>query len=254
MYGLVTPRAWQGADDKGHDGDGPPYDAVRSLLTLYSPDGQWPKHAKAYWNDVLDQARAAGWTLNYLGASHTFGYVKCPAGEHTFKVDSTARDAETWAKNAVKSIRNCSHGTPQQAGSKVAERIRAATALLDSADRLADRAQNSLTRLERSTHAQAELERLDLLVASASHTIDDATELQEQALREAVEAEEAAPEPADVDQALSDVSTRVTDAAATLKNVRKHPGLTKPLQTRIAALRARLQSLTDRLAEFTLGE
>lgn len=253
MYGSSKPVARQGRrTGKGRDGNGTPHHAVRLMLTVYPPDEQWPDHAKAYWNDVLAQAKAAGWTLEHLDAPHTFGFVRCPAGQHTFKVDSTARDAETWAKNAAKSIRICRHGTAQQAGSKVHSRIQVATALLDTADQLTDSAESSLDLLERNVNAQAELERLELLVTTAGLSVDQAA--QESALAEAIEADQAAPEAAEVEDSLTEVSTHITEATATLKNVRKHPGLTKPLYARIAALRERLKPLADRLAEFAIDE
>jgi hypothetical protein len=61
----------------------------------YGPDDTWPTHDKKHWHEPLAAARRAGWTLTYVNAPHRFGVVNCPANEHSFVVDKTAKGSET---------------------------------------------------------------------------------------------------------------------------------------------------------------
>ena len=75
-----------------------------SMSTHYGPGDSWPRHQKQWWNEALAEAHAAGWTLNYIDAPHTFGVVSCPSEDddtrHSFMVDKTARGGETKSKEA----------------------------------------------------------------------------------------------------------------------------------------------------------
>lgn len=73
----------------------------------YSSSDTWPLHQKKFWRKSLGKARKKSWTLHYIGSKHTFGAVMCPAGEHAFSVDQTARNSEKLATEASKTIDKC---------------------------------------------------------------------------------------------------------------------------------------------------
>src|SRR5262249_31870689 len=129
------------------------------------------RQAAPHWRRALRQAREAGWTLKHLGAPHRFGVVVCPAGEHTFDVDSTARGSETKALEVPKLLRRCQHGGPTTTGSRVAERLERAQRLLDRAEQLIGIAMEDLERVEAQHAALAELDRVELLLAAADKAV-----------------------------------------------------------------------------------
>jgi hypothetical protein len=155
----------------------------------FGPEDTWPSHQKPYWNKPLGEARRVGWTLNFINASHSFGEVTCPAGEHTFDVDQTARGGETKSKEATKKIRWCRHGT-SQSGSKARERQDECMHLLDVADELVATAADGLTKAEVKQAAEEELDRLELQLQTAYSNLDEV----DAALQAAMDADDA-PEP-----------------------------------------------------------
>lgn len=133
-----------------------------------------------------------GWTLRYLGAAHWFGVVACPAGEHTFSVDSTARVAETIAKEVPKLLRACPHSSAGQGGSKVARRLTECDRLLARAEQLIDMADTELVRAEAKQAALAELDRIELLLDTAEASVGESlAEIQDEALERAAELDDA---------------------------------------------------------------
>lgn len=236
-------------------------------LTLYEPDEVWPEHDKPFWQTALKKARTAGWRLEYLGAPHTYGFVKCPAGEHTAKADCTAKAGESYAKDLEKAVRECRHGTTTEAGPKVAARLESAEALLATAERLVARAENDLVLAEARIAAFLHLDRLALLLDTAEANLetvtaldgedpDDAAHLdpaerkaledeQEEALERAI-ALEAAPLPTDVDASLERAREAADGAAEVVGHIRR-PSLARPLALRTEQVRAQIDRLRERL-------
>lgn len=235
-------------------------------LTLYGPDEVWPEHDKPFWQTALKKARASGWNLEYLGAPHTYGFVKCPAGEHTAKADCTAKAGESYAKDLEKAVRDCRHGTSAEAGSKVAERLESAETLLATAERLVARAENDLVLAEARIVAFLHLDRLALLLDTAAANLDAAAALADDAadggrpepgVRESLEAEqeealeravalEAAPSPTDVATSLDRARDAADEAADVVTRIRR-PGLAKPLQARTERVQIQIDRLRERL-------
>jgi hypothetical protein len=216
-------------------------------LTVYGPDDAWPEHQNDYWRQALKQARAAGWTLKYLGAAHRFGQVLCPGPadeQHSFTVDSTARGSETKALEVPKLLRKCRHGTPPDTGSRVAERQEEAHRLLDRADQLIDQAAEGL---ERAENKQAALARLELLLETAELTVNEVLAAeQEEALERAAEHEDA-PTAAAIADILDDAE-KAANAAAALANRIQRAGLARPLTARAKAAIGRIETLRETLA------
>ena len=214
--------------------------------TDYSPDDTWPSHQKPHWKVALRQARSAGWTLRYLGAAHWFGVVVCPAGEHTFSVDSTARGAETIAKEVPKLLRACPHGGAGQGGSKVARRLAECDRLLAGAEQLIDMADGELVRAEAKRAALAELDRIELLLETAEASVDESlAAIQDEALERAAELDDA-PEPELVAVTLVEATEAVDAATAVAVRIRRAT-VVDPLAERARRAAERIAGLWTRI-------
>jgi hypothetical protein len=156
----------------------------------YGPGDTWPSHQMPYWNKALGEARGAGWTLTHIDAPHLFGTVSCPAGEHTFSVDKTAQGGETKSKEAIKKIRWCQHGTGR-GGSRVQERKEECIRLLGVADQLIAQAAEGLALAEAKQTAQENLDRLEVLLQTATSNVEMVLADQEAALQAAIEVDDA---------------------------------------------------------------
>ncbi len=244
----------------------------------YGPDETWPTHKKAYWRAPLEQARAAGWTLHYVDAPHTFGTAACPAGEHTFKIDGTATGAAFFAAEASKIVtRKCRHGAGTQAG-KVRERVERGAELLERAEQLLDMAESKLSHIEvyqaswsivgsleaESDQLQMQIDTAELTLAEAD-CIADGAALHRDELT-ALEAELAVveaqleselttadsldePPAADVvEESLEAARQQVGEAEDVAVALRRREGLAKPLAQRARRARARIDDLRARLA------
>lgn len=116
-------------------------------MTTYGPKDEWPRHGNDAWNEVLDDARARGWSLEKF-TSHRFGALHCPTDECFFpKIDKSAVGTETFAKNHHKKVFRCPHGVEDQQNTvaEVRDRLdhadrysKAADALIDSEARKAE--------------------------------------------------------------------------------------------------------------------
>jgi hypothetical protein len=218
----------------------------------YGPSDTWPRHQKPYWNEVLHEARAAHWTLNYIDAPHRFGVVFCPGGsdgnQHSFKVDKTARGGETKSRQARKLIRICQHG-PTTMGSMVQARKEECERLLGEAERLISVADAGLSLAEAQAAAWADLERIQTqLETAAANVAEILRHEQEEAWQAAFDADDA-PAPGSISATLDDAMTAVTDSesvAARLEVSRPH--LAKPLIGRAREARAHIAELRRRLA------
>lgn len=215
----------------------------------YGPGETWPTHQKPYWKDALKQARAAGWTLRHLGAPHWFGVVVCPTGDHSFSVDSTARGAETIAKEVPKRLRECPHGAAPRAGAKVADRALEADRLLTSAERLVDAASWDLDLARARDDVLAELDRLELLLRSAELTVDHVLAVaQEEALSRAVELE-GVPDAKAIDETLTEAEMHTDAAEAVVTRIRR-TGVAQPLSARAELIRRRIGDVRSRLDDM----
>jgi len=217
---------------------------LRVNATVYGPDETWPEHQKPFWNVALKQAREAGWTFTTGG--HWFGVVSCPAGEHTFNVDKTARGGETKAKEVPKQLRSCQHGTPATLGSKVAARRAECERLLLRAEDLISAAARDLWRAEQRQAAFTEFDRLRIVLDTADATADEVLAAeQEQALERAADLEDA-PGAADIARTLGDADVAAGEARDVAAKIRRQ-GIAVPLRTRAQAARSRVSELRERL-------
>lgn len=206
---------------------------------------------KPFWNEALDEARSAGWTLVYVNAPHKFGVVSCPGGEdsirHSFMVDKTAVGGETKSREARKAIRNCRHGSAVN-GSKVRDRQAECQRLLDEAERLIDLADSRLTLAEAKQAAWAELERIEVqLETAAANLAEILREQQEQAWQAAQDFDDA-PGPDAIAENIGDAAAAVdgSEKVATALKVGR-PRLAQPFLDRAEASRARIRELRQRL-------
>lgn len=251
------------------------------MTTIYGSEDTWPVHKKAYWRAPLELAQAAGWTLTYLDAPHTFGHVACPTGQHRFKVDSTANGASFFAAEASKTIeRKCRHGVATGAG-KVQERVQNGRALLDRVDEILDSTESDLAVAEAYQGAWAIVEDLEALSDQLRLRLATATATLTYALRGSDEPDAAEPGDEDALVSLADELTRVetdldaelaladslghkpdtdpianalTEASDTLGNaeqvadaLRRRPALAAGLHERAGKARARISHLEGRL-------
>jgi len=221
------------------------------MSTHYGPGDSWPRHQKPWWNEALAEAHAVGWTLDYIGAPHTFGVVSCPSEDddtrHSFLVDKTARGGETKSKEARKLVRACQHASAAT-GSKVRQRQEECERLLHEADRLISLADAGLTLAEAQAAAWADLERLETQLETAEANLSEILRReQEEAWQAAGDASDA-PEADTIAVILDDAATAVTrsESVATALKIRK-PKLAEPLLHRAKAARVRIADLRDRL-------
>jgi hypothetical protein len=216
----------------------------------FGPDETWPQHQEKFWNTALAEARRAGWTLTYYPSGHSFGVVTCPGGQHTFRVDKTARGGETKSIEARKSVRaRCRCGSAE-GDRKVQESQQECGRLLDTADELIVKADTGLTAAEAREDALEELERLELLLRSASLTIEDVEA--EQAAWGTICRYDGAPGPRLIASDLDEAEANVDDAESVVDDLKA--ALARPLlirvraaANRIAALRTRLAALRERM-------
>ena len=212
----------------------------------YGPDETWPSHEKPHWRQPLAAARHAGWTLTYINAPHRFGVVSCPAGQHIFVVDKTAGGSETKAKEALKKIKWCTHPVGD-----VRDRQEEAQGLLELAARLIAEADEGLRAAEAKRGALAELDRLELRLATAESNVDAALiAAQDAALEAAVEFDDA-PDPPTLGGKLEQATSAVSGGESIAKSVKAgHPGAAGPLLKEADSLRSRIDELRRRLADL----
>jgi hypothetical protein len=209
----------------------------------YGPDETWPSHDKKHWHEPLAAARAAGWTLTYLDAPHCFGVVRCPAGEHSFSVDKTARNSETMAKEALKKISRCGH----PAGRVRIERDEAQH-LLDMAAQITADVIAGLVAAEAKLDAQEVLDRLELQLETAALNVAEVLAVQEAALEEAIAFDDA-PDPPVLRGKLNEATEAVTEGEYRAKLIGGgHPGVAKSLLAQATTLRTRIDELRSRVA------
>ena len=214
--------------------------------TRYGPEDTWPSHDKKHWREPLEQARQAGWTLTYIDAPHLFGPVMCPGGEHRFDVDKTARGSETKAKEALKKIRSCGHPPP----GPIQLRRDRSQQLLDIAEQIAQEVEQGLGGVQSQVDAFRALDRLEARLEAAAANLDEVLQGElDQALEAAIEADDAAPDPLDLEGRLDTATESVAEGESAAKSLRPdHPGVAKPLLERACKLSERITRLRGRLA------
>jgi hypothetical protein len=238
------------------------------MADVYGADDTWPDIGKAHWRKPLEQARAAGWTLTHIGAPHRLATAHCPAGEHSFMVDSTADGSSFWAAEASKKItQRCRHGRVSGAG-KVASRKERSAALLARVDDLLDLVERGVQDLEAVEGAWAlvaELEgrvqQLMMQLDTASLTLAEALGVDVEGLAEDLEAAE---ERLDVELAaavdledppavvalegsLAEADVAVGEVEAVARALRNRPSLAADLVQQSSRDRERLGDLRRRL-------
>lgn len=81
---------------------------------ILSPNHSWPRHPHKEWNLVLDDARAAGWSLRLL-SGHSWGKLLCSTGQGReagvceLVIFTTGRNPEQAAKLAALKVARCPH-------------------------------------------------------------------------------------------------------------------------------------------------
>jgi hypothetical protein len=210
----------------------------------YGPDETWPSHDKKHWRGPLAEARLAGWTLTYVNAPHRFGIVSCPAGEHTFEVDKTAKGSETKAREARKKIRWCEH---PPVGSVKGQRDKSKNRL-DIADDLATEVEQELPDAQAKQSAQEAIDRLEVQLATATYNVDEVLRAVQDAALEAAIDVDGAPDPPALEAKLDDANAALTDGESTARSLgRGHPGVARPLLERARNLHERIEVLRSRL-------
>lgn len=208
-------------------------------LTVYGPDEPWPRHQKQHWREALKQARDAGWTLHHLGAPHRFGIVKCPEGEHTFAVGSTARNSETHARQVPKRLRACRHGSTRL--TRPAAREAECTKLLDRADELIRRASDDLCLAQALTMARADCDAIESMLDSADANLDEVVALHDDASARVVELEDA-PGAHDIAETLDDAADAIEAAAGLAGKVRRAAA--------VASVKGRIEAAKQQVARL----
>lgn len=209
----------------------------------YGPDDTWPAHDKKHWSEPLAAARAARWTLTYINAPHRFGVVRCPARQHSFDIDKTARGSETKAKEAMKKIAWCTH----PAGQVGLQQDRSLN-LLDTAELLTAEVAEGLAAAEAKQDAQDALVRLEIQLDTAESSVLALLAEQDRALEEAIAVDDA-PDPPVLAGKLTEAAAAVGTSESLAKSVRnEHPGVARPLLYRATTLRARIDQLRGRLS------
>jgi hypothetical protein len=210
----------------------------------YGADDTWPSHEKKYWYAPLAAAREAGWTLIYINAPHRFGVVYCPAKEHSFSVDKTAKGAETKAREALKRIAWCNH----PAGRVLTQRDES-QGLLNTAGRLAAEAEEGLVAAEAKQDAQEALDRLEIQLDTAALNVEEVLLAEQEAALEAAVAVDDAPDPPVLASKLNEATEAVASSESLAKSVRTgHPGVARPLLEDATTLRTRIGELRSRVA------
>lgn len=217
-------------------------------LTAFGPDEVWPRHQKQHWRVAMGLAREAGWTFHHLGAPHRFGILVCPAGEHAVPVDSTARGAETKAKEVPKRLRQCQHGRRSTPDSGASRRRTECERLLARAEELLGRVAVEVGLAEAFVAALADLDAADMMLGSAEANLDEVLALHEEAIARASELE-GAPEPRRIAETLSDAEDVVDEAAAAAAKIRP-AAVAVPLRARLERARSRAAQLRQDLARL----
>lgn len=120
-----------------------PHHVIQELVVpgdWKGPDKPWAAHDRAIGRDVMDLARAYGWSFRTL-EGHPHGELRCPAGEHTPKVPGTPKSGEVKFMDLKKLITDrCAHGTGNATKIERARKLIETTrALVEAAEESADR-------------------------------------------------------------------------------------------------------------------
>jgi hypothetical protein len=210
----------------------------------FGPDDIWPSHEKKHWREPLAAARQAGWTLIYINAPHRLGVVRCPAREHSFMVDKTAKGSETKAKEALKRIGWCDHPS---------DRVRTvrdeSQTLLDTAHHLTGEVEDGLLIADAKQDALEALDRLEIQLDTAAANVEEVLLAEQEAALEAAITVDDAPDPPVLTSKLNEATAAVASSESLAKSVRAgHPGVAKPLLDQARTLRARIGELRSQLA------
>jgi len=182
--------------------------------------------------------------LIYVNAPHRFGVVYCPAKEHSFTVDKTAKGSETKAREALKRISWCDH----PAG-RVRTQRDESQRLLDTAGRLTAEVEEGLVAAEAKQDAQEALDRLEIQLDTAASNVEEVLLAEQEAALEAAVAVDDAPDPPVLAGKLNEATEAVVSSESLAKSVRTgHPGVAEPLLDQARTLRARIGELRSRVA------
>jgi hypothetical protein len=217
-------------------------------LKTYGPDDTWPEHDDDWWNEVLDAARARGWSLA-RHSDHSWGSLDCPTNEcYVPPIFSTGRGAESVAKNCLKKVKRCPHAVAVQNAS-----IRQVEGHLDAADTFLDAAEHLLARDARRAEIQELLDEADAKVRRSSELIEQDFDLaawhEDDHARQARETLadtglSGVDEPAPVVTAAQE---QVDQAKDTLGAVSQKHAKRATLETRIEGTKSRIQVTRDQV-------
>lgn len=216
-------------------------------MTWFGPDVVWPSHSEDRWNELLDLARAKGWSLETFSA-HRFGALHCPTDECYFPpIDKSASGTESFAKNKKRLIERCPHSDSDQR--QHAQRV---VHHLDIGERLAAGARTLIARNARLeevedlwTEADKNLNAAD--EAAVENALEVAQWWADEHARQAAEtlAEANLPEEQGVPQVVEAADAQVAEADEALESV-------SPLYAEHPALKERRDNLAEQLDDIRM--
>ncbi|YAL83401.1 hypothetical protein ACMYYO_00955 [Dermacoccaceae bacterium W4C1] len=217
-------------------------------MTTLEPYGIWPRHKVKAWNTTYDEAKGRGWRLRQH-TNHKTAYLLCPTEDCVLgPIFSTAAGTESVARDYLKDVRNCSHGSDEQLTlvQRASDHLRWGEKYADAAScqLAADAATAKVGNLWREADRRADAAD-ELLHPRDDDTIIDDLEVTEWWVKQHAEAAQAAlagtdlagtTDPADVVQASEDAAD---DAAGALDEVSQKTDGRAALEDRLDALRVK---------------
>lgn len=196
----------------------------------------WPRHGVGRYTEVLEAARANGWTLSTL-KDHGGFKITCPAGQCEERIYSTPRNAETRAKHALRKVRRCPHNRDNQGGVAVAQ------GYMDQSERLIDAAAKMID-------FQQEYRRLEFLDEETASE-DEVTDLLGAAADLELQAEQALPgqwQGATESDIADGAQQSLSEARTHLNPLDRENPPVKQAWDRLKGLKSRLKEVRDRMS------
>jgi hypothetical protein len=203
------------------------------------PDKLWAAHDWAIGRDVMDLARAHGWSFRTI-EGHPHGELRCPAGEHMPKVPGTPKSGEAKFIDLKKLITNrCAHGTGNAPKLERARKLIETTrALVEAAEESADR----YLAARDGDAAFAEAVRVETLLTAdvIDANVDELLQLRDALLEEAAAAPDA-PSAESILEAIEEIRANAKRIRHELKTLSKPLG--RPLLDEVDDLEARTDAV-----------
>lgn len=160
--------------------------------TWYTPEEDWPQHAKSWWRETLDEAKANNWHLLKF-TDHGWGKISCSSRPNALErdavcvvpVDGTALGGETHARIAKQKVRSCPH---RELRKSRATGVRTARELIADAEGYLKGAQRLISERRNLAEARELLARAVEDTAAADLLFEQAGDREARAGRELTEA------------------------------------------------------------------